>query len=111
MITRVPAWSDTPSGNVTRRDLLASPSGSTSTTTATGHARLHASVPGEEANLLGICLRPLLANLGPEGVGQIGLSALLRLRGRGCLRLRLGLRFRSALLGNRMRCADDHRSH
>jgi hypothetical protein len=37
----------------------------------------------------------------------------LRLRGRArsCLRLRLGLRFRSALLGNRMRCADDHRGH
>src|SRR5262249_60019955 len=53
----------------------------------------------------------LLADLGPEGVGQLRLSALFRLRGggRGCLRLSLGLCFRYALLGNRMRCSDDHR--
>src|SRR5262249_55261454 len=75
------------------------------------HARLHVSFPGDEANLLGACLRTLLANLSPEGVGELRLSALLRLRGgvRGSLRFRLGLRLRRALLGIRiMRCSNEH---
>src|SRR5262249_1247828 len=65
---------------------------------------------GDEAHLRGVCLRTLLANLSPEGVGELRLSALLRLRGgvRGSLRLRLGLCFRCALLGNRIVRSNKH---
>src|SRR5262245_40078147 len=107
MITRVPAWSDMPSGNVTRSSFLASPSDDQHHDDHR-RARFHVTIPANKANLLGICFWSLLADLGPERVGQLGLSALFWLRGggNGSLRLSLGRCFRCVLLGSRMRCSN-----
>src|SRR5262249_13356414 len=68
-------------------------------------ARLHVTIPANKTNLLGICFWSLLADLGPERVGQLGLSALFWLRGggRGSLRPTLGPCLRCVPVGSRMR--------